>query len=116
MSILFYAAEDGSITERVSDLIKGLLPENRIEFIAGPDRLAKRLRDPRGEIDVALLLTASREGFLEVLSYRDFFHDIRLVLILPDRRADTIQKAHSLRPRFITYADGDFRDVLGGWK
>ncbi|HDZ24288.1 MAG TPA: hypothetical protein ENH70_07080 [Desulfobacteraceae bacterium] len=113
MSILFYAAENGTTLERLRDLIGDLLSESRTEFIATPDKLEKRLREPRGEIDLALLLTPSREGFLELLSLHDFFNDIRIILILPDRRPDTIKKAHSLRPRFITYADSDFRDVLG---
>ena len=36
---------------------------------------------------------------------------LRLILILPDREKGTISKGHLFRPRYLTYADGDFLDV-----
>jgi len=30
----------------------------------------------------------------------------------PDQEENTIAKGHSLRPRFVTYADSDFPDVV----
>ncbi|MCJ7779472.1 MAG: hypothetical protein MUQ27_01475, partial [Acidimicrobiia bacterium] len=39
---------------------------------------------------------------------RDLLDRIRIILILPDRNKDTINKGHTLFPRFLTYVDGNF--------
>jgi hypothetical protein len=36
---------------------------------------------------------------------------VRLVLVLPDEEDETIALAHGLRPRFVTYADGDYSEL-----
>ena len=41
----------------------------------------------------------------------DLLIDIRLIIILPDRQADTIEIAHALHPRFLSYIDNNFKDV-----
>ena len=46
-----------------------------------------------------------------MLSLRKLLSDLRLILILPDRDRDTVMSAHALRPRFLTYADGNLDDI-----
>ena len=70
--------------------------------------LAHRLRQPRYDATIAVLLAANREDLYDLLSIRDLFRGISIILILPDRNADTIAKGHKLRPRFLTYKDSNF--------
>jgi hypothetical protein len=73
--------------------------------------LSRRLRQPRHNLAVAVLVAASRQELLELLSIRDLLDGIRIILVLPDRQDDTIAKGHRLYPRFLTFADSDFLDV-----
>jgi hypothetical protein len=36
---------------------------------------------------------------------------MKTIVILPDSNPDTVAKGHILRPRFLSYCDGDFQDV-----
>jgi hypothetical protein len=111
MSIVLYSNESGKIAQRLQKIIKGLRPEDRMEVFQNIDLLIERLRKPRGDMNIAVLLSTNRADLLEILSIKDLFEDIRTILILPDRDDETIARGHRLRPRFITFVDSDFKDV-----
>jgi hypothetical protein len=56
-------------------------------------------------------LAVSGEDLQGLFSIRDLFDDIPMILILPDRKRDTISKGQKLYPRFATYMDGNFSDL-----
>jgi hypothetical protein len=56
-------------------------------------------------------LASSREDLEAILSIVELFYDLRIILILPDRKKETISKGLKLYPRYLSYADGDFSDV-----
>lgn len=92
-------------------VVEELVPKEKIEICRTIDSLTRRLRRPRYNLALAVLLAANREDLLDLLSIRDLLDGIRIILLLPDRDMDTIAKGHTLRPRFLTYADSDFLDV-----
>jgi len=51
------------------------------------------------------------EGLLKILRIRDLLADVRIVLILPDRRKETIAAGYKLYPRFLTFMDSDPREL-----
>ncbi len=59
----------------------------------------------------AVLLATSKDAFSEILSISGLFHDVPIILVLPDREAETVAKGHTLYPRFMAYIDGDLTDV-----
>lgn len=48
---------------------------------------------------------------LELIEYREWLGDRRLILVLPDDDIETISQGHALRPRFVTYVESDFIDI-----
>jgi hypothetical protein len=36
---------------------------------------------------------------------------MRIILVLPDRDDETVAMGHRLRPRMVSYNDGDYLDV-----
>lgn len=110
MSIVLYSNEPGDVAQRLQKIIKDLRPEEKMEFFQTIDLLTERLRKPRGDMNIAVLLSVNRADLLEILSIKDLFEDIRTILILPDRDDETIARGHRLRPRFITFMDSDFKD------
>jgi hypothetical protein len=73
--------------------------------------LQRKLRQPNSGQDILLVFLSSRARLAEFIGLRDLVGDMRLVLVLPDREQGTVALGHLLRPRLISYRDGDFLDV-----
>jgi hypothetical protein len=43
-----------------------------------------------------------------VLNIKHLFRNTRVILVVPDLSEETIALAHRLRPRYLTYVDGNF--------
>ena len=111
MNLLLYATEPQGTGKQLQKVIEELFPENNTEIYRTIDGLSHRLRQPRYDLAVVVLLAASKQDLLDLLSIRDLLDDLRVILLLPNREKDTITKGHTLRPRFLTYADSNFLDV-----
>jgi len=109
MNVLIYSP--GRQGERLETVIRDLVPDERLEVYDTFQGFAERLRKPMDEIPVAVVLAASEEDLLAILSISHLLCDVRFILILPDREDVTVAIGHSLRPRFMSYADSDFREV-----
>ena len=92
-------------------MIEDVVPNENTEIYSTIDTLGQRLHQPSYNIAVAVLLISGREELRDVLSIRHLFDNIKIILILPDRKNKTIVIGHKLRPRFLSYTDGDFKDV-----
>jgi hypothetical protein len=109
--LVYYGTVTDGAGERLQRVIEGLIPKAELEVYGTIGGLAGRLRQPVGDVTMAVLLAATREDLSQILSVCDLLCYVRIMLILPDQEEDTIAKGHSLRPRFVTYADSDFLDV-----
>ena len=104
---MFLEGTGGQLRKMIEDVV----PNENTETYSTIDTLGKRLSRPSYNIAVAVLLISSREELRDVLSIRHLFDNIKIVLILPDRKNETIVIGHKLRPRFLSYTDSDFIDV-----
>lgn len=111
MNLLLYANGKNENAERVKNVIKSIVPEKQTEVCPTIDRLSRKLRRLQHGVGVAVLLAATREELLEIYTMKDLFDGIRIILILPDRKSDTILWGHKLFPRYLSYADGNLTDV-----
>ncbi len=92
-------------------MIEDVVPNENTEIYNTIDTLGQRLSQPSYNIAVAVLLISGREELRDVLSIRHLFDNIKIILILPDRKNETIVIGHKLRPRFLSYTDSDVNDV-----
>jgi hypothetical protein len=111
MNLLLYARETNGPGERLRSVIQGVVPEDRTETCRDLPGLIRRLRRPVNGFDIAVLLASTKEDLEDILSIRNLLSDLRIILVLPDRGKSTISKGHSLRPRFLSYADSNLGDV-----
>ena len=56
-------------------------------------------------------MVANQEELMDMISMDDSFFGYRIILVLPDRRRETIRKGHKLFPRFLTFMDSDMELV-----
>jgi hypothetical protein len=111
MKILLYLPWTDGIGKRLFGTIEKLVVADEIEIFRTIDSLSRRLKQPKFDLKIMVLLTTTRKELSEILSIKDLFHDIRIILILPDCDGATLSMGHTLYPRFISYIDSDFEDV-----
>ena len=77
------------------------------------DALRSRLL-PGGNSPLAVVILAvTKQDLLNVVPLRDLLLSFRVIVILPDSDDVTVAMGWGIWPRFVSYADGDFRDVAG---
>jgi hypothetical protein len=111
MSLIIYSSAEDEPTERLkrslelSNLTGGLEVHQRI------GGLMQGLHQPpeKGSPIVIIMARENRE-LLDIESIAHLFHGYRLVLVVPDEE-EILKTAHRLRPRFLTYLDGDFSEL-----
>ena len=111
MNIFLYAKRMEGPGRKLHSVIASLAGPDEIEVFTTIADLARRLY-PFGHADrTAVFLTTDRDELLEVFSIANMLQQLRSILVLPDRKPDTLKIGYLLRPRFISYADSGFFEV-----
>jgi len=48
---------------------------------------------------------------VELVTLKNLFGTLPIILILPDQQVATIRMGHLLQPRFLTFYDSDFNEL-----
>lgn len=109
--VTFYASSRGEHEARLLNIIQKAVPGEGARICRDIHALSDALRQPGGGKAIAILFASTRNELQEILSLRELLGDMKIILVLPDGSTDTVAKGHSLRPRFMSYGDGDFQDI-----
>ena len=110
-ALLFYKSGKNRSQERLLKAIRMVVKREKLEIYRTMNKLMQRLRQPKNDLEIAILLAESDQTIEEIFAIRDYLDGLRIILILPNREADMISKARMLYPRFLDYVDSDFSDV-----
>jgi len=110
MNLLVYTTKSGEVAQHLQQVIQEIVPKKNLEIYRIFNSLSYRLQQPMNGLKIAILLADSDQDLTDFLSLQDLLSELRIILILPDREPSTLEKAHILRPRFMTYADDGFED------
>ena len=113
MEVIFYAKAENKAGKKLQGIVEDVLPKNGIKVFRDIESLSDGIDWPNmtnGQA-IAVMVAVNRDELESFYSIRDQLYDLRIILVLPDIESDTIAQGHSLRPRFITYADSDFMEV-----
>jgi hypothetical protein len=111
MRFILYSASTNKAGSRLLKTVRALNAHKPYLCCATIAALIEGLRKPKSSDVVAILCPSSNDDLNQLLVIRPLLRDARVILILPDGRAQTVSEGHALRPRFVSYADGDFSDV-----
>jgi len=101
----------GDDSARLREIIEGVaLPENII-VVRSTANLLRILRQPLNGVAAAVIFDAAEQELNSLLPFKELLLRMPVILVLSDSNSETIAKGHSLRPRFVTYADSDFSDL-----
>ncbi len=109
-SILYIPSENG-LERRFRALLETAVPNKKFEICHSIGELSARLIIPLSHVNVAVLFAVTRTEIVKIHSLGDLMADVKSILILADDDRDTIIKAHTLRPRYITWLDSDFNQI-----
>lgn len=111
MRTLFYIPEscnDAGLIEQITASLDG--QEGR-EVACTLEGLCQALRRPGERPHLAVLVAASTEDLMGLVSLRDLLQDIPVLLVGPDREEQDLALAHLLRPRFLTFVDSNLAEL-----
>ncbi len=113
MSILIYSGIKDPFKEQLLNIIEQRFPGLTVECAEGIKELRARFRRPVYDVDAAVLVASSKDELNSLMSIESDLFLLPLIVIVPDGDPDTFYKAHRLRPRYVTSADGTggFMDV-----
>ena len=111
MSVIFYAGRASDASQKLRQAIEEALPEGKAEAFNSIEGLTRRLREPRAKEITAVLLAGSPQELADFLSIQNLLLDLRIILILPDGKKDTVAQGLILRPRFLTVGKTNFSAV-----
>lgn len=113
MQLLIYASPLNLIGRNLQKRIKSVIVDANSTYCTSLEALDEFLRQPIGVSPIGILIPSDDSELAVLVGMRHLLRDIRLILVLPGKRAASagIFNAHLLRPRFISYADGDLSDI-----
>ncbi|OPY00837.1 MAG: hypothetical protein A4E61_01864 [Syntrophorhabdus sp. PtaB.Bin184] len=119
---IFYAKNREDLPRKLRGVLEPFLFDEHIELFRSLASLKQRLCLPAENRVIAIIFVCDKEDLMDILSMRYFLCNVEIVLILPNRKKDIVALGHELRPRFMTYKDADFGELLsvirkmtGGW-
>ena len=111
MKLLLYYSEDNSQTHRLDNLIQSFVPDGSVEIFRTMEDLIVRFKKPVGDIAAAVFVASDMVELENFYTLRNYFFDLRHIIILPEKDEEMITVAHKLRPRFLSYFEHDFNVV-----
>ena len=111
MKILLYSHKRNQTEDRIAALLEERHLKNNLEIHRGIETLSQQLMAPTSAGAILMLLVADPKDLKNLLTARDHFADHKIILILPDRRAETVSTGHQLYPRFLSCVDDDLSQM-----
>ena len=111
MKLLFYYSRENAQTKGLENLIRSFVPDDALEVYNNLETLTERLRGPIDNITTAVFVASSLAELKNFYKLRNYFFDLRHIIILPEKDEKMIAVAHKLRPRFLSYFEHDFNVV-----
>ena len=105
--ILFFGPSRDRNTDKLQSLLQSLVRVERLEIYRKMEAFSQRLRKPIGDVNIAVLTALTRGELSDIVSLGELLLDLRIILILPDLKPDTVSKAHQIAPRFVTDSSSD---------
>lgn len=99
--ILFYAAQNNQVIDTLERQMSGY----RVARCRAFSTMERRLRKPNHGLEIVLAVVNDLKEMGAIEEIQGLMHDLRLILVLPERDAKMVSQAHKLAPRFIAYAD-----------
>lgn len=110
MKLLLFAGLEKD-RRRLENCVEGLVPDSDLHVFDTVDKLVQRLRQSINGYVLCIIMAASREELEKILFIDKLLSGLKIIIVVPDRKPETISAALNLHPRYMSYSDGNLRDV-----
>lgn len=111
MNLIIYSKKIDSGESEFQLVFKPLFSKNDIEIFHSIEGLKQRILRTTYDEGIVILIAERREELSELLPIIHLFRRLRIILVLPDRRPETIKIGYQLEPRFLSFVDKGFSEV-----
>lgn len=112
-NVLLFSTQVSIPENEVIKSLVGWIPPQKVKIYKNMRNLLMKLQKPLAQKPVLILFVSGQEDLDTLISHKRLLNDIPLILILPERGSQMIARGHNLRPRFLSYHDGDMNEVKG---
>lgn len=112
MKTVLYAKGLGAIGETLGKMIHDQVPGMQVETCNSIGHFSQLLRQPLNKVSVVIFMAASRNELVQFNCMGLLFDNSRIILILPDRKKETLALGVKLKTSFVSYVDSDLQDIV----
>jgi hypothetical protein len=111
MNLILYTKKTDACPAKLRVMFESLVPKDEIEMFHSTESLRNRLLRTSYQDGIVVLVAEKREELSELLPILHLFRKVRIILVLPDRKPETIRVGYQLEPRFLSFIDKGFTEV-----
>jgi hypothetical protein len=111
LNLIIYSKKIDSEKNEFQFAFKSLFSKNEIETFHSIEGLRQRILRTTYDEGIVVLIAERREELSELLPIIHLFRRLRIILVLPDRKPETIRIGYQLEPRFLSFVDKGFSEV-----
>ncbi len=111
MNLILYTKKTESSEAKLRVMFESLFSKDEIQIFHSIERLRNRLLRTSYQDGIVVLVAEKREELSELLPILHLFRKVRIILVLPDRKTETIKIGYKLEPRFLSFIDKGFTEV-----
>lgn len=111
--IIFYTRDPKQFgTEITCTLALSAANSHQFHSVYSQSKLENMLQHEIGSLPIGILAAMTHQELDDLYLLKQMYQDMPVVLIVADESKKTLQKAHKIRPKFITTIHHDFACVL----
>ena len=111
LNLIIYSKKIDSEKKEFQFVFKSLFSKNEIETFHSIEGLKQRILRTTYDEGIVILIAERREELSELLPIIHLFRRLRIILVLPYRKPETIKIGYQLEPRFLSFVDKGFSEV-----
>jgi hypothetical protein len=106
-----YTKKTAAAGSQLRLVFESLVSRDAMEMFHSIEGLRNRLLRTTYDDGIVVLIADSREELSKLLPILHLFRRVRIILVLPDRKPETIKIGYQLEPRFLSFIDQGFSEV-----
>jgi hypothetical protein len=107
LTVVVYTGNSNVLEASWASIVAPIEKTSRIVHCHNLSSLELSIKKPISYQTLVILFIATQKELDAIITIRNQLIRFPLVIILPDRSAETVRKGHSLYPRFLTYIGED---------
>ncbi len=111
MNILFYVSVPSQLHKLNSSVFQTLPAEDTVEIYRTIEDFSKRLRRPKKWDSLVIAWAADTTELDALCEIKDLLVNTKVILVLPDRKNETVHCGCGFYPRVFVFADQDLSDL-----